>query len=62
MMDKDYSLLCKYKNDLKVEEKSLNFSILKTIGRKVMILIDSWQVVGKYFLLRTIKIKIKIEI
>jgi hypothetical protein len=33
VMDKDYSLMCKYKNGSEVDEKVLNFSILKTIGK-----------------------------
>lgn len=35
-MDKEYSLLCKYKNDHSVDEKVLNFSTVKTIGELIV--------------------------
>lgn len=33
ILNKNYSLLCKYKNGNEVDEKLLDFSTLKTIGK-----------------------------
>lgn len=43
MMDKDYSLICKYKNGSNVDKKVVNFSILKTIGE--VLEINMWKLV-----------------